>query len=105
MQPTITIPQNASGITINSQGQCRSPCRARPRRVTVGQIGLTRFVNKAGLQSIGDNLFPETPASGAPQDGIAGTDGFGDMQQAQSRAGQRRGGLGNLRSDRGAARL
>jgi flagellar basal-body rod protein FlgG len=50
--------------------------------VTVGQIGLTRFINKAGLNPIGDNLFTDTPASGTPQDGIANTDGFGDMQQA-----------------------
>ena len=47
----------------------------------VGQIGLTRFINKAGLQSIGDNLFTDTAASGTPQDGVANTDGFGDMQQ------------------------
>mgnify|MGYP006181670029 FL=1 len=47
----------------------------------VGQIGLTRFINKAGLNPIGDNLFTDTPASGAPQDGVANTDGFGDMQQ------------------------
>ena len=46
-----------------------------------GQIGLTRFINKAGLLPIGDNLFQESPASGTPQDGLAGTDGFGDMQQ------------------------
>ena len=48
----------------------------------VGQIGLTRFINKAGLQPIGDNLFTDTPASGPPQDGIANTDGYGDMQQS-----------------------
>src|SRR3569833_2054597 len=44
-------------------------------------IGLTRFINKAGLNPIGDNLFTDTPASGTPQDGVANTDGFGDMQQ------------------------
>src|SRR5262249_31146840 len=49
---------------------------------TLGQIGLTRFINKAGLQPIGDNNFVDTPASGVPQDGIANTDGFGDMQQS-----------------------
>ena len=49
---------------------------------TVGQIGLTRFINKAGLQPVGDNLFTDTPASGTPQDGIANADGFGDMQQS-----------------------
>jgi flagellar basal-body rod protein FlgG len=42
---------------------------------------LTRFVNKAGLQAIGDNLFVETPASGTPQDGTASADGYGDIQQ------------------------
>ncbi len=52
----------------------------------VGQISLTRFINKAGLQSIGDNLFVDTPASGPPQDGLAQADGFGDMQQGNLEA-------------------
>jgi flagellar basal-body rod protein FlgG len=47
----------------------------------LGQIQVTRFVNKAGLQAIGDNLFVETPASGTPQDGVPNTDGYGDLQQ------------------------
>ena len=47
----------------------------------LGQFTLTRFVNKAGLQPIGDNLFIETPASGTPQDGLPNTDGVGDLQQ------------------------
>src|SRR4249919_2109426 len=82
VQPTITIPQNASGITINAQGQLSVTLPGSTTPTTVGQIGLTRFINKAGLQPIGDNLFTDTPASGAPQDGIANTDGFGDMQQS-----------------------
>ena len=48
----------------------------------LGQLTMTRFVNKAGLQPIGDNLFLETPASGTPQDGQANTDGYGDLQQS-----------------------
>ena len=48
----------------------------------LGQIGLTRFINKGGLQPIGDNLFTDTPASGPPQDGIANTEGYGDLQQS-----------------------
>jgi flagellar basal-body rod protein FlgG len=48
----------------------------------LGQITLTRFVNKAGLQPIGDNLFVETPASGTPQDGTPNVDGMGDLQQS-----------------------
>ena len=82
VQPTITIPQNSTGITINAQGQLSVTLPGSTTPTTVGQIGLTRFINKAGLQPIGDNLFTDTPASGAPQDGIANTDGYGDMQQS-----------------------
>jgi flagellar basal-body rod protein FlgG len=81
VQPTITIPQNSSGLSINGQGQVTVQLPGSTTPSNVGQIGLTRFINKAGLQPIGDNLFTDTPASGAPQDGIANADGFGDMQQ------------------------
>jgi flagellar basal-body rod protein FlgG len=82
VQPTITIPQNSSQITINAQGQLTVMLPGSTTPTLVGQIGLTRFINKAGLNPIGDNLFTDTPASGTPQDGIANTDGFGDMQQS-----------------------
>src|ERR1700692_2160651 len=82
VQPTITLPQNSTGIAINAQGQLSVTLPGSTTPTTVGQIGLTRFINKAGLNPIGDNLFTDTPASGAPQDGIANTDGFGDMQQS-----------------------
>src|SRR5258706_392604 len=71
VQPTITIPQNSSGLTINAQGQVTVTLPGSTTPTNVGQIGLTRFINKAGLQPVGDNLFTETPASGPPQDGIA----------------------------------
>src|SRR5256714_3579503 len=82
VQPTLTIPQNSSQITINPQGQLTVMLPGSTTPTLVGQIGLTRFINKAGLQPIGDNLYTDTPASGAPQDGIAHTDGYGDMQQS-----------------------
>jgi len=82
VQPTISLPQNSSGITINPQGQVSVTLPGSTTPTTVGQIGLTRFINKGGLQPIGDNLFTDTPASGAPQDGVANTDGYGDMQQS-----------------------
>src|SRR5437667_10544547 len=82
VQPTITLPQNSSGLTINAQGQVTVTLPGSTTPTNVGQIGLTRFINKAGLNPIGDNLFTDTPASGAPHDGIANTDGFGDMQQS-----------------------
>ena len=81
VQPTITIPQNSSGITINAQGQVSVTLPGTTTPSVVGQIGLTRFINKAGLQPIGDNLYTDTPASGTPQDGIANADGYGDLQQ------------------------
>ncbi len=63
------------------RARSRRRCRDRARRSILGQLALTRFVNKAGLQAIGDNLFVETPASGTPQDGVPNTDGYGDVQQ------------------------
>ena len=81
VQPGITIPQNATSININPQGQVSVTTAGSTTSTILGQFVLTRFINKAGLQPIGDNLFVETPASGAPQDGIANTDGMGDIQQ------------------------
>ena len=81
VNPGITIPQNSTGLTINSQGQVSATQQGQTAPVVIGQLTLTRFINKAGLLSIGDNLFQETPASGTPQDGVPNTDGAGDIQQ------------------------
>jgi flagellar basal-body rod protein FlgG len=82
VQPTITVPANASGLTINAAGSVSVTLAGSTTSTVLGQIGLTQFINKAGLQPNGDNLFTETPASGTPQDGIAGANGLGDMQQS-----------------------
>jgi flagellar basal-body rod protein FlgG len=81
VQPGITIPQNSTSISINTQGQVSAIVAGTTTPTLLGQMTLTRFVNKAGLQPIGDNLFLETPASGTAQDGQASTDGYGDLQQ------------------------
>jgi flagellar basal-body rod protein FlgG len=81
VQPTITVPTAASQLTINNAGQVSVIVPGSTTPTILGSIGLTRFINKAGLSPIGDNLFVETPASGPPQDGTANLDGFGDMQQ------------------------
>jgi flagellar basal-body rod protein FlgG len=81
VQPGITIPQNARSITINAQGQVSAVVGTDATPTQLGQIELSNFVNKAGLQAIGDNLFLETPASGAPQNGTPSLDGLGDLQQ------------------------
>ncbi|MEZ5785815.1 MAG: flagellar basal-body rod protein FlgG [Xanthobacteraceae bacterium] len=82
VQPGITIPENASAIAINAAGQVSVTTPGNTTPQVLGQLTLTRFVNKAGLQPIGDNLFVETPASGSPQDGQANSDGMGDLQQS-----------------------
>ena len=82
LAPGITLPQNATGLTVNTQGQVSVTPSGTTTPTVLGQIALTRFINKAGLQPVGDNLFVETPASGTPQDGIPNTDGMGDLMQS-----------------------
>jgi flagellar basal-body rod protein FlgG len=81
VQPTITIPNNASGITINTQGQVSVTLPGSTTSSIIGQLALTRFINKAGLQPVGNNQFTDTPSSGAPQDGLAGAEGYGTITQ------------------------
>ncbi len=81
VQPGLTIPQNASSVTINAQGQISATQPGSTTPTIVGQIELALFINKAGLQGIGDNLYLETPASGTPQNGLPSVDGFGNLQQ------------------------
>ncbi len=82
VQPGITVPQNSSGFTVNTQGQVSVTPVGSTTPTVLGQLTLTRFLNQAGLLSIGDNLLQETPASGAPQDGLPATNGAGSIQQA-----------------------
>ena len=81
VQPGITIPTNASGISVNQQGQVSVTLPGSNTSTIIGQIGLTRFINKAGLQPVGNNQFIDTPSSGAPQDGIANAEGLGSITQ------------------------
>src|SRR5215813_2178978 len=81
VQPTITIPNNASGIAVSEQGQVSVTLPGQTSSTIIGQIGVTRFINKAGLQPVGSNQFTETPSSGAPQDGTANSEGYGKMTQ------------------------
>ncbi|MGJ5181351.1 flagellar basal-body rod protein FlgG [Bradyrhizobium oligotrophicum] len=81
VQPTITIPNNASGITVNAQGQVSVTLPGSTTSNIIGQIQVTRFINKAGLQPVGNNQFTDTPSSGAPQDGVANQEGYGSITQ------------------------
>lgn len=81
VQPGITIPQNTTSVSINSQGQVSVTLPGSTTPNVVGQLQLSNFINKAGLQSVGDNLYVETQASGPPQDGTPALDGLGNLQQ------------------------
>ena len=67
--------------TISPVGQVSASVPGSSTPTILGQIALTRFVNKAGLQGIGDNMYLETPASGPAQTGQPNTENFGNLQQ------------------------
>jgi flagellar basal-body rod protein FlgG len=81
VQPGIVIPDNVNSVTITDDGMVEVFVGNDANPTQLGQIQLARFVNKAGLESLGDNLFTETGASGSPQLGTPGTDGMGNLQQ------------------------
>lgn len=81
VQPGVTVPQDALQITITRDGLVEAVMRDQVAPQQLGQIELAAFVNPPGLEAIGDNLFLETAASGAPQSGAPGTPGFGTLMQ------------------------
>ena len=80
LQPGITIPTTASSVTFGRDGTISIELAAGGSQV-IGQIQLARFVNPSGLEAKGQNLFKETPASGAPQVLQPGTTGAGILMQ------------------------
>lgn len=82
VQPNITIPADALTVTIARDGtvSVTQPGVATP--TVVGQIQLASFINPTGLQSLGENLYAETAASGAPQVNLPGLGGLGVLNQS-----------------------
>jgi flagellar basal-body rod protein FlgG len=70
LQPTITIPPNALSITVGSDGTVSVLAAGAAAPTQVGQIQLANFINPAGLQARGENLFLETAASGTAQTNV-----------------------------------
>jgi flagellar basal-body rod protein FlgG len=81
IQPAITIPANAQTITVGRDGtvSVTQPGVAQPTQV--GALQLATFVNPAGLESKGENLYVETGASGNPNTNTPGTNGAGVLSQ------------------------
>ncbi|EKF50337.1 flagellar basal-body rod protein FlgG [Thermosipho africanus H17ap60334] len=80
LSPNIVVPQNAVSLSISPDGIVTAELQDGTLQ-NLGTITLVRFINPSGLKAIGDNLFLETPASGAPVEGTAGQDGFGSILQ------------------------
>jgi len=81
VQPGIVIPGTARSLSISEDGVVQAYLNNESSPTELGQLQLTRFVNKAGLEPIGNNLFVETAASGTAQTGVAGDESFGTLQQ------------------------
>ena len=80
LQPSISIPNNALGITINVSGEVLVDT-GTTTPTTAGQIQLATFPNEVGLVALGQNLLKESPASGSAQTGTPGSTGFGTTLQ------------------------
>jgi flagellar basal-body rod protein FlgG len=81
IQPAITVPPNATTLTINADGQVQATIPGQVNQQLLGQFQLANFINEPGLQANGDNLLVETEASGPPTVGNPGDIGFGQLQQ------------------------
>lgn len=81
VQPAITIPSNAQSVSIGKDGTVSITVPGSTAATTVGNIQLASFVNPAGLQAIGENLFKESSSSGTAQTGTPGQTGLGTLSQ------------------------
>ncbi len=81
LQPEISIPQDAEAINIGEDGTVSVLQPGNTSPTQLGQIQLVRFINPAGLKSIGRNLFVPTDSSGEPILGVPGENGFGTIAQ------------------------
>jgi flagellar basal-body rod protein FlgG len=81
VQPGVIIPSDATGITVSANGVVSITSGTASKPTEVGRIELARFLNPTGLESVGENQFIETTASGQPYMGFPQEDGFGQLAQ------------------------
>lgn len=81
LEPAITIPENATEISVSADGRVTAKLPNQTAVQDLGQLQLARFINPAGLESMGRNLLKETAASGAPVVANPGADGAGTLVQ------------------------
>lgn len=83
LDPAITIPANTTSLDIGLDGTVTVQEQGAAAPTNIGNITLATFINPAGLQSIGGNLFLETGSSGTPVIGTPGLDGVGELLDGQ----------------------
>lgn len=81
VQPAITVPSDAITVTIGQDGTVSAAQPGNATPTTLGTLQLADFINTTGLQPIGQNLYIESAASGAPQVGTPGLNGLGSLAQ------------------------
>jgi flagellar basal-body rod protein FlgG len=84
--PGVRVPEDATNITISRAGIVTITRPGDPMPAEIGRLELARFANPAGLESIGENLYVVTPASGEPVVGFPGDDGIGRLLQGHLEA-------------------
>jgi flagellar basal-body rod protein FlgG len=77
----ITVPANATSVTISADGVVSATVQGNTQPQPLGNLAMSAFINPAGLEPIGQNLFKESAASGQPQQGTPGTNGLGILKQ------------------------
>ncbi|THD49335.1 MAG: flagellar basal-body rod protein FlgG [Bradyrhizobium sp.] len=81
VSPTITIPPTATSVTVSQTGIVSATIAGQTTAQQLGQLTTSNFINEAGLQALGSNLFQQTAASGQPTSGVPGDTAFGVLQQ------------------------
>jgi flagellar basal-body rod protein FlgG len=81
IQPGITVPANAQAVTVTTDGTVQVTLPGQTAPQALGQIQLAAFVNPAGLEPRGENLFIETAASGNANAGAPLSNGLGSLAQ------------------------
>lgn len=81
VMPEITIPAETTSVAIREDGSVGVGVQGQTELQVIGQLRIAKFMNPAGLESIGKNLYRETDGSGEPIEGIPGFEGFGYIEQ------------------------
>lgn len=82
VSPGLQVPDDAMSITISMDGQLSVKVPGQTDEQVIGDFGFATFINPAGLEPIGGNMYIETEASGEPNEGTPGDDGFGVFRQS-----------------------